>query len=255
MNNKTLYFTLTSLIVGGVLFASTIIRVPIPDSSYYYNTARIDGSFDVFDVDKHLAHYDSLKIEIRTQQFRFSEYYQNADSIQQQKILDQARDYIFYTLKDQVIPFWYATEWDFNGTTETPRQGTIACGYFVTTVLRHSGFHIDKYLLSRKASKALIENTCSYQSIQIFRDYDFKGLLEHLEKLQDGIYILGLDSHVGLLVKSGGKTQFIHSRKPKTVGVIQEKASESRTIESSSIHVIGDLLNNDDFIQNWLQPV
>ena len=253
MVHKTLYLTLTAIIVGAIIIASTFIRVPIPGS--YYQTARIQGPFNVFDVGKHLERYDSLRIEIKTQQFRFSEYYLSADSTQKRQILDKARQYIYFTLKDHVIPFWYHTEWDFNGTTETPRKGVIACGYFVTTVLRHSGFHLDKYVLSRKASRALIENTCAYNSIETFRNNDVNGLMSHIDALKDGIYILGLDTHVGLLVKSQGETHFIHSRKPRKVGVVREKAAESSTIQNSGIHVIGDLLANDDFIENWLQPV
>ena len=29
---------------------------------------------------------------------------------------------------DSLLPCWYGTPWDFNGITETPGQGKIACG-------------------------------------------------------------------------------------------------------------------------------
>lgn len=36
-------------------------------------------------------------------------------------------------ITQKVFPYWYGTKWDFNGTTEMPQEGSIACGYFVTT--------------------------------------------------------------------------------------------------------------------------
>jgi hypothetical protein len=35
---------------------------------------------------------------------------------------------------ETIIPAWIGTGWDFNGITEKPQQGSIACGYFVTTI-------------------------------------------------------------------------------------------------------------------------
>lgn len=40
---------------------------------------------------------------------------------------------------DSLMPCWYGTPWDFNGCTTEPGKGSIACGYFVSTVLRDAG--------------------------------------------------------------------------------------------------------------------
>ena len=42
-------------------------------------------------------------------------------------------------ITNTIAPAWIGTKWDFNGITEVPQQGKIACGYFVTTVLRDAG--------------------------------------------------------------------------------------------------------------------
>ena len=33
-------------------------------------------------------------------------------------------------LFDSIFPYWYGTKWDYNGVTQEPRIGKIACGYF-----------------------------------------------------------------------------------------------------------------------------
>ncbi len=255
-SQKQSYFLyyLTSVIVLGMFFTFTLIRVPVPNQERYILTP-IEGPFRIFNLKEHLAKYDSLKVEIKTQQFRFTEYYHQATPEQKAEIMRQIQGYIFNTVKDHLIPFWYETEWDFNGTTERPREGAIACGYFVTTVLRHAGFRLDKYHLSRKASRELIENVCLYQNIKTIRDNDFDGLMSHLGNQNDGIYIIGLDTHVGFLIKENGEMHFVHSRKPRRVGVVREKATEASALLDSEIYVIGNLLENEDILFNWLTKV
>jgi len=50
--------------------------------------------------------------------------------------LRAARDALVRAVDAEIFPFWYGTEWDFNGTTQQPGTGRIACGYFVSTVLQ-----------------------------------------------------------------------------------------------------------------------
>ncbi|NJO00489.1 MAG: hypothetical protein HC880_01315 [Bacteroidia bacterium] len=128
----------------------------------------------------------------------------------------------------------------------------IACGYFVTTVLTHSGLGIDRYEMARKASWRLIEALCQEESIRTIRNNNVDSLFSYLNTQPDGIYLLGLSKHVGFIVKHKEETYFIHSRKPRYVGVIKEFADKSPTVLESGIYVIGNLLDNDAIIQNWL---
>lgn len=246
-----LYIYLTTAIVVTIILLINLIRVPYPLNGNLMHS--FEGPFNIFDLKEHIAKYDSLKIEIKTQKFRYAEYYKQAtDTSTKQEIIQQVKQYLLHTIHHEVIPFWYDTQWDFNGTTENPRQGTIACGYFVTTVLRHAGLGIDKYDLSRFASWRLIDSLCHDESIRTIKYNNTDSLFAYMDQQEDGIYILGLAKHVGFIVKSQGESFFIHSRRPRYVGVIKEKAKESPTVLKSSIHVIGNLLANDAFIEHWL---
>lgn len=65
-----------------------------------------------------------------------------------ENVLVKARKLLLTTLSDSLFICWYGTNWDFNGTTLSPRQGNIACGYFVTTNLLQSGFLINRIFFS-----------------------------------------------------------------------------------------------------------
>ena len=45
----------------------------------------------------------------------------------------------YYVMTDSVFPHWMGTKWDFNGVSNVPGKGMIACGYFVSTTLKHVG--------------------------------------------------------------------------------------------------------------------
>jgi hypothetical protein len=41
-------------------------------------------------------------------------------------------------------------------TSETPGRGEIACGYFVSTVLRDAGFGVERVRLAQQASERIV---------------------------------------------------------------------------------------------------
>src|SRR4029453_1954809 len=67
----------------------------------------------------------------------YKQYISNPDSTSKQALINNIRDSLFVC--------WYGTAWDFNGITEEPGKGKIACGYFVTTILRDLGIPVKRY--------------------------------------------------------------------------------------------------------------
>ncbi|NJL11733.1 MAG: hypothetical protein HC913_01025 [Microscillaceae bacterium] len=44
----------------------------------------------------------------------------------------------------------------------------------------------------------------------------------------------------------------MHARKPRHVGVIDEPAEQSSTLQHSSVYVVGNLLANQALLESWL---
>lgn len=245
-------FWLTSFLMLGLLFLLIFVQVDTECAPEEINFVALGEGQQLVTLDEFLAKYDSIKIHIKAHQWSFGEYYRNATTGQKKRIREQAKEFILQKIEDALVPYWKDTEWDFNGTTPTPRIGPIACGYFVTTLLQHAGFDIDRYFLSRASSTVMIKNLCNTKSIQKFNNNDFNDFLSHIQKAKEGIYIIGLDKHAGMIVKSKEKTMFVHSRKPRHVGVIIEKVEDSVTLQKSKVYVVGSLLENEELIAQWL---
>lgn len=80
-------------------------------------------------------------------------------------------------------------------------------------------------------------------------------LIEYLNNQGDGLYIVGLDYHIGFISKLGNHYRFIHSSyyHPET-GVMAEPLEGHNPLNDSSYRVIGKLLDSE-MIKNWINGV
>jgi len=154
---------------------------------------------------------------------------------------------LFTTLVDSVFPAWYGTPWDFDGISNTPGTGEIACGYFVSTTLKHVGFNLNRYKLAQQASSIIVKEVCGTS-----KNYsDIDKLIGALECHEGSLFIVGLDFHVGFLVVQNSEVYFVHSDYTCDA-VRREKASESEGLNSSFLFVVGEITDNSDLMNSWL---
>jgi hypothetical protein len=194
--------------------------------------------------------YDELKALIEERRQEFQGLYLSADSTRKDSLIKIARAYIFHEITDEMFPQWYGTPWDFNGTTIIPKQGTIACGYFVTTVLQHAGFRIPRVKLAQCASEFMIRRLT--QDIRRFHNVPIEEVIAYLKKREDGLYIAGLDSHTGFIYKKGNTLKFVHSNYYEaSTGVMAQELDGWNPINDSQYRVIGRILD-DEMIRKWI---
>lgn len=172
------------------------------------------------------------------------------------KIYARARQLLITTLSDSMFVCWYGTEWDFNGTTTTPRTGEIACGYFVTTLIRDAGFDIQRVELAQCASQSMINTLCPAADTKIITGGKVDKVKEHLLSKDDGIFIIGLDTHTGFVVKKGNDLRVVHSNYTMAEdGVMSESFDGATVINYNNYFVIGDFMNSDSTMIKWLNGV
>jgi hypothetical protein len=160
-------------------------------------------------------------------------------------------------LVEHILPFWEGTQWDFNGYTNTPNDGVIACGYFVSTTLKHLGFTLNRNDIAKMYSQQIAEVLCFDDTRSFEMSNELKTYVAHLK---DGIYILGLSNHVGFLEIKNQVAYFIHSDYTSVLGVHRELFYQSDAAMSSTVFWIGNLSNNPkvyDYYKNkkeFLRP-
>lgn len=158
-------------------------------------------------------------------------------SVHQKKKTPASEKRLISFITDSLIPCWYGTPWDFNGTTEIPGQGKIACGYFVTTTLRDAGMRINRVKLAQCVSQNLLYDLC--KDFKKFSDKPLPFFVAEVERSGYGLYIVGLDNHTGYIYNDGKDVWFIHSGVLPPKCVLKEKAIESETLRRSRYRVVG----------------
>ena len=173
----------------------------------------------------------------------------NAGSIS----LDSVGQVFTDILLKEIIPHWYGTSWAFEGHTETPGQGQIACGYFVSTTLLHAGLNLNRYRLAQQspADEALMLSLGD--TVRVTRHDDAaKALAVWRERLRDGLYFVGLGAnHVGYLLKQGAGLYLIHSNYASPYEVQMQPAEASVLIGFSAFY-LADITFNRRLMAYWL---
>lgn len=151
----------------------------------------------------------------------------------------------------KLFRYWEGTRWNFNGTTQTPGQGGIACGYFVMTMLRDAGFDIERSKLSRCSSEDAIKTLVEEQCIHRYSRVAIDDFLKEIRKNGNQLYVVGLDTHIGFLSCENGQCWFIHSGGGYPAGVIKEKAEACNALVNSRYRVTGCLTKDEKLLRKW----
>ena len=164
----------------------------------------------------------------------FKQYKNSPNSFTKQTLLNNIRDSLFTC--------WLGTPWDFYGTTEEPNNGKIACGYFVTTLLRDMGVTVDRIRHAQCASEEMIKAVCIKNSIHRFSNESIPSFIDEIKKNGTGLYVVGLDYHTGFILNDGEEIYFIHANYAGKKVVEKEIANKSAVLGTSQYKVIGKVI-------------
>jgi hypothetical protein len=189
--------------------------------------------------------YEDLKAALAAEREALREVY-DADPVEG---LRAARETLEQGI-EELLPHWEGTAWAMNGTTQVPGVGRIACGYLVSTVLRDAGLPVDRVKLAQQASENILATVVEEPGVsrywrrpidEVLRDSSVQG------HGGDGIYVVGLDTHVGLLVVRDEEPIFCHAS--RTLRVVCEDATVAKALHSRYL-VLGRL--SDRAVEAWL---
>lgn len=156
-------------------------------------------------------------------------------------------------LLTSLIPHWYGTPWDFNGYTDTPKQGKIACGYFVSTTLLDMGIMLDRYKLAQQGPRDECIALSLHQKFWTFAGFPAGARAKTInEALKEGLYFIGLDeSHVGYLLKKDEKLYLIHANYTGDAVVTIQPLMQSVFQHFTTWH-IAEITYNRALLGYWL---
>jgi len=197
--------------------------------------------------------YVILKNELEKWRLQLAERHEKAKNEQERLAVEHDARVILEQMLPSLMRCWLGTPWDFHGTAEGPGVGKIACGYFVSTVLKDAGFNVDRYRLAQQPSGNILQTFLSKKECSLTIGQKYESFTSGLTHREQGIYIVGLDSHVAFLVNDGAGFHFIHSSGAQPWCVVDEEKKDAHVLQRSNWRMIGNLTSSDDVIRVWLK--
>lgn len=197
--------------------------------------------------------YQKLISELQQKRINLAQRYSRALTAREiSDIIDESQSTLEQTLPP-MMRCWLGTPWDFNGICQTPGSGKIACGYFVSTLLRDAGFRVERIRLAQQPSQQIIGTFLSKKMMTIRVGQNYNTFVKQAKERGPGIHIVGLDNHVAFLViPESGDVRFIHSSGAHPFCVVDEDITKAGALQSSRYRVIGNLTRNPEVIHGWL---
>jgi hypothetical protein len=180
-------------------------------------------------------------------------------------IREEARRFIVETLVREIFPAWMGmpSGGGPQATASLPHQPGmyISCSYFLTAALQNAGLVLESRARFAQAPAAWIERALLPPGGQIHRygNLSPRDLERRLVELGDGLYVVGLNIHVGFIVVRDDHAWFVHSSYTPPGTVVNEPVVESMAIALSQAkgYWVSPLFRDDRIIEMWLrhQPV
>lgn len=147
-----------------------------------------------------------------------------------------------------LFPAWYGTKWDFNGTSQSPGEGLIACGYFVTTLLRDAGFGVQRVKLAQQSAENIVKSLVPAEKTLRFRELENAEVVKRIREAQgEGLYVIGMDYHVAYLRLTASEAKLCHSAYLEPAHVVCEDAATAGGMVSR-YHVAGPLFSDAQLV-------
>ena len=147
---------------------------------------------------------------------------------------------------------WLGTRWGLGAPqSRRPGAGKINCGTFVGTLLHDAGFAVDVGKLQRQPSQLIIASFVGARRTRKWSGASMDRFIAEVRAMGPGLYIIGLDFHVGLLIQTEGDLRFIHASYV-TKTVVDEPAASALPITESRYRVVGKLLDRSN-VRDWLE--
>lgn len=195
--------------------------------------------------------YDRMVQDLARERVALADAWRTAaDDTGRAAVRDRAAGVLLAALRDRLLPAWNGTPWSFSGTAAAPGTHPIACGYFVSTALEDAGLAVERRRLAQQAAEDIILTLVPESQVARFKRVPLDTFVAAVAHRGDGIYLVGLDYHVGFLLVERGQVYFHHASN-FAGAVVREPALTSAALARSSYRVVGKMLD-PGLIEHWL---
>jgi len=205
--------------------------------------------------------FDHTVARIEARRRSLSARYQAAPARTRPAILREARGFVVAAIIDDLFPAWMGTPWGLGAQSDASRPHqpgkVVGCSYFVTAVLQNAGLELESRRRFAQAPSLWIERALLPYGGKVHRFGSLPAaeLRRRIAALGDGLFVIGLDYHVGFLVVSGAEVRMVHASFFPPQAVVSEPVEASAAIDGSRPkgYWVSPLFRDDRLVDLWLR--
>jgi hypothetical protein len=152
---------------------------------------------------------------------------------------------------DRFFTAWLGSRWGLGLPQSTrPGQGKVNCGVFVGVIMRDAGFNLPIWKFNRQDTYHAIRSLAPRRTIRYFHKVPMTDFLAAVRKMGSGLFVIGLDFHIGFLRQDERGLRFVHASYV-TRTVVDEAAAQAIPIVTSKYRMVGKILQ-PNMLRAWL---
>jgi hypothetical protein len=134
---------------------------------------------------------------------------------------------------------------------------TVGCSYFVTSVLLSAGVKLDNRFTFAQAPAIHIQRSLAPAKSDLHRHFSIpaQSLHDRIAALGEGLYIIGLDTHVGFVVVRDDQVRLVHASYTEDRVVTDEPLLGATAIDNSRPkgYFVSPLFQDVRLVDLWLR--
>lgn len=211
---------------------------------------------------KAIERHDAALVELaKTREALASRYEQAGTSAERGEIRAEARRALEDTIVEDLFPAWLGMPWgmgkDSTATRPHEPEMKVGCSYFVTSVLISAGVELENRFTFAQAPAIHIQRSLAPGDDQLHTHFSIPAtkLRDRIASLGEGLYIIGLDTHVGFVVVRAGEVRFVHASYTGARVVTDEPLAEAKAIHNSRPkgYFVTPLFQDGRLVDMWLR--
>lgn len=209
-----------------------------------------------------IERHDQALAELDEARVSMAAAYAAAESeVERAEVRARARKLLERTIIEDVFPAWLGMPWAMskNSTATRPHEPgmSVGCSYFVTSVLQSAGVKLDNRYTFAQAPALHIQRSLApdREDLHTYFSIPAASLRKQIKALGEGLYIIGLDTHVGFVVVRGDEVRLVHASYTGDRVVTDEPLEGARAIENSRPkgYFVTPLFTDGRLLDLWLR--
>ncbi|MBN2716260.1 MAG: hypothetical protein JXX14_10425 [Deltaproteobacteria bacterium] len=213
-----------------------------------------------------LREFEHTQREVaQTRQVLLKKYRKAKNNTERQAVLDEGERFIAKQFYTKIAPAWMGTPWTMavindglkpDARAPHEKDKGVSCSWFVVSVLENLGLRIGNPSGFAGTIAIHLQRSLSPQKKDLRRFFHKTPaqLREQMIRWGNGLYIIGLNCHIGFLYVDGDNVTFIHSSYTAPYKVVMEpiEASDAIALSEAAGYVVSALFKDNRLIHHWL---